>query len=55
MNSREVSTKVTLVTQYNFSQHTNNSLFLNFGWLALPNDAENNLINFVYEGLRYGQ
>ena len=34
---------------------TNDSLFLNFGRLALPNEAENNLANSVYEGFRYGQ
>ena len=33
---------------------TNDSLFLNFGRLTLPNEAENNLINSVYEGFRYG-
>ena len=33
---------------------TNDGLFLNFGRLALPNEAENNLINSVYEGFRYG-
>ena len=33
---------------------TIDSLFLNFGRLALPNEAENNLINSVYEGFRYG-
>ena len=30
---------------------TNDSLFLNFWRRALPNEAENNLINSVYEGL----
>ena len=35
---------------------TNDSLFLNFGRLnALPNEAENKLINPVCEGFRYGQ
>ena len=34
---------------------TNNSLFLNFGWLSLPNEAEKNVTNSAYEGFRYGQ